>query len=77
MGHPTCGHLTLVNAINNDLNDIRKRTYVRRKGQKLRHVKYCILKRPYSITDRNRERLSEIRMYNPELVLAYDEGGVL
>ena len=62
----------LVNAINNDLNDIRKRTYVRKKSQKLRHVKYCVLKRPYSMTERDRERLSEIRMYNPELALAYD-----
>ena len=62
----------LVNAINNDLNDIRKRTYVRKKGQKLRHVKYSILKRPSSMTDKDKERSQEIRMYNPDPALAYD-----
>ena len=62
----------LVQAINNTVNEIRKKTLTRRKGERLRNIKYTVLKRPENMTEKDAERLSEIRMYNPELALAFD-----
>jgi len=61
----------LVQAINNDLNNVRKRT-LRRGDDKLRHVKYTVLHRTENMSDVHRERLENIRMNNPELALAFD-----
>ena len=62
----------LVQAINTTLNDIRKRVLKRRKGEKLRNVKYTVLKRPDNMSEKDLGRLSSIRLNNPELALAYD-----
>lgn len=62
----------LVQAINKDLNDVRKRTLKRRKGEPLRHVKYTVLKRPQNLNEKDEERLKDIRLNNLELALAYD-----
>lgn len=62
----------LVQAVNNALNDIRKRVLKRRKGERLRNVKYTVLKRPGNMTEYDAEKLSNIRLNNPELALAYD-----
>lgn len=62
----------LVQALNVALNEARKRSVRRKKGEKLRHVKYSILKRPDTMTDKDLERLERIRLCNPELALAYD-----
>jgi transposase len=62
----------LVRAINNDLNTVRKRTLRRNKGERLRHVKYTVLKRPENMSDKDAERLGNIRLHNPELAPAFD-----
>lgn len=62
----------LVQAMNSTLNDIRKRTLKRRKGEKLRNIKYTVLKRPDNMSEKDVGRLSDIRLNNPELALAYD-----
>lgn len=62
----------LVQAINKDLNDIRKRSLKRKKGEPLRNVKYTVLKRPCNLNEKDAERLKEIRVNNLELALAYD-----
>ena len=62
----------LVQAINTDLNTVRKRTLRRRKGERLRHVKYTVLKRPENMSEKDIERLDTIRLHNPDLALAFD-----
>ena len=65
----------LVQAINNTLNGIRKRVLKRRKGERLRNVKYTVLKRPENMSEYDNEKLTDIRLSNPELALAYDMKG--
>lgn len=36
------------------------------------HVKYSVLKSPENMAEKDNERLSYIRLNNPELALAYD-----
>jgi len=62
----------LVQAMNNDLNTIRKSLLKRRKGEKLRHIKYTVLRHPCNMDEEDEARLSEIRMKNPDLALAFD-----
>jgi len=61
----------LVQAINNDLNAVRKRTLKRGK-ERLSRIKYTVLHREENMDDDHKLRLEKIRLNNPELALAFD-----
>lgn len=67
----------LVKSINEALNDVRKRTLRRAEGEKLRNIKYVVLRHFYNQTPEQAEKMEEIRLVNPELALAFDMKEVL
>lgn len=62
----------LAKAINDALNDVRKRMVRRMDGESLRSVKYVVLHRTDGMKRQHIERFRLIRMTCPELALAFD-----
>jgi len=62
----------LVKAINEALNDVRKRVLVRKRGEKLRPIKYVLMRRARNLSKAQSEKLEQIRLLYPELAVAYE-----
>lgn len=62
----------LAKAVNEAVNDIRKKLVKRDEGETLRLVKYTVLSRRRNHTQGHTERLRKIRLNNPEMALAFD-----
>lgn len=62
----------LSKAINEAINDIRKKLIKRGDKEALSLVKYVVLTHEKNMSERKAERLRNIRLNNPEMALAYD-----
>ena len=62
----------LVQEMNNDINNIRKRTLKRYNDENQKNIKFTVLKRESNYDDIDRERIERIRLSNPVLALATD-----
>ncbi len=62
----------LIKSLNEALNNVRKRTLKRASGESLKSVKYVVLKHFQNQTPEQEEKMSQIRMVNPELAIAFD-----
>lgn len=62
----------LVKAINDAVNDVRKRLVHRARGVRLAQVKYVVLRKKDNMDEQQLGRLAEIRLTCPELALAFD-----
>ena len=61
----------LVKSVNEAVNDVRKRV-LKKPGEKLRNVKYVVLKHFGNLNEKQSGSLESIRLHNPELALAFD-----
>lgn len=62
----------LVKAMNDAVNDVRKREVRRAKDVPLSHVKYIVLRHTENMDGKQLERLKSIRLSCPDLALAFD-----
>lgn len=72
MGQPIHGYSTLAKAVNDAVNNIRKKLVSRNKSESLRLVKYTVLAREENLNPTQAERLRNIRFNNPEMAAAFD-----
>lgn len=62
----------LAKSINDTVNDIRKKLLRRDDGEPLKLLKYTVLTHEGNMSDKQKERLRNIRLSNPDMALAYD-----
>ncbi len=53
------------------VNDVRRRV-LKRPGEKLRNIKYVVLKHFGNLNEKQSDSLESIRFHNPELALVFD-----